>query len=202
MKSGFIAGAPRRSCPRGRARPDVLPGAAAASGQPAWRARRTIIALVIVIATASSRAPYPASRPAESAGPPPDQPRWRVPDPCRRGSAQPPQDAPAVIRIGKSTAQPVQRLDHPHRRAAGPEQLAWRRRPEGDDLLPELDGAQARVRMHDDPPGHGVTEAEIVGGRHAIDQHPGLIAPRHGLDHAAIIRDRHLAGQPVRRGRS
>ena len=54
--------------------------------------------------------------------------------------------------------------------------------------------------MHDDPTRHGVAQAKIVGSRHAIDEHPGLIAPRHGLDHTAIIRNGHLAGQLVASG--
>jgi len=36
--------------------------------------------------------------------------------------------------------------------------------------------------MYDDPAGHGITQAEIVGGCHSVDEHPRLIAPRHGLN--------------------
>ena len=128
--------------------------------------------------------------------------RWRDPDPCRRGSSAGAAGCAAVIRVGQRVAQPVQRLDNPHRRPVSPEQLAWRRRPERDDLLAELDRAQAGVGVHDDPARHGIAEAEIVGGCHAIDQHPGLIAPRHGLNHPAIIRDGHLPVRRLRCGRS
>ena len=51
--------------------------------------------------------------------------------------------------------------------------------------------------MHDDLAGHGVAEAEIVGGRHPINQHRRLIASRHGLDHPAVIRDGQPGRQPV-----
>ena len=51
--------------------------------------------------------------------------------------------------------------------------------------------------MHHDLAWHSVAKAKIVRGRHAIHQHPGLIAPRYGLDHTAIIRDRHLPGELV-----
>jgi len=39
--------------------------------------------------------------------------------------------------------------------------------------------------------GRGIAEAEIVGNRHATDQHSGLTAARHGLDHTALVRDGH-----------
>ena len=51
--------------------------------------------------------------------------------------------------------------------------------------------------MHHNLSWHSVAKAKVVGGCHAIDQHPGLIAPRDGLDHATIIRDRHLPSELV-----
>ena len=111
--------------------------------------------------------------------------------------AQAPQDATTIVRIRQCVAQPVERLHNPHGRPPRPEQLARRCRSEGYGLLAELDRAQTRACMHDDPAGHGVAEAEIVGGRHPIDQHRRLIASRHGLDHPAVIRDGQLGRQPV-----
>ena len=75
---------------------------------------------------------------------------------------------------------------------SGPEQLARGGRPEGDGLFAECDRAQARVCMHDDPTGHRITEAEIIGRGHAIHQHAGLVSPRDSLDHAPIVRNRHV----------
>jgi hypothetical protein len=54
--------------------------------------------------------------------------------------------------------------------------------------------------MNDDLTGHGIRRSKIVGRRHAIDEHPGLIAPRHGLDHMAVIGDGHLPGELIETG--
>lgn len=111
--------------------------------------------------------------------------------------AQPAHDTTSVNRVGQLVMQPVQRLDDPHRRTVRPEQLARGGRSEGYGLFAECDRAQARVCMHDDLTGHRITETEIIGRGHAIHQHAGLVSPRDSLDHAPVVRNRHVAREPV-----
>jgi hypothetical protein len=86
------------------------------------------------------------------------------------------------VGVAERIAQPVQRLDDAHRRPPGPVELARSGRLERDHIA-ELDRAQPRVGMDHDLRRHGIGEAEVVGGSHAVDQHPDLVAARDRVDH-------------------
>ncbi|AJP73729.1 hypothetical protein TS85_20885 [Sphingomonas hengshuiensis] len=59
---------------------------------------------------------------------------------------------------------------------------------------------EARVGMHDDVRGHRVGKAEVIGGRDAVDEHAGLVAPRQRVDDGAGVWIGGLTGQAVSPG--
>jgi len=51
--------------------------------------------------------------------------------------------------------------------------------------------------MHDDVCRHRIGKAEVIGGRDAVDEHAGLVAPRQRVDDGSGIGIGRLAGQAV-----
>lgn len=92
-----------------------------------------------------------------------------------------------VVNTGHRIAQPIKGLHYPHGWATGPVQLAGGSLLERDSEIAECDCFCPRVRMNDCLRWHGIREAEIVGGGHAIDQHPDLVAARNGIDNGFRI---------------
>jgi len=81
--------------------------------------------------------------------------------------------------------------------SANPIELAGGSLPERNHEIAKLEGFEARVGMHDDVRGHRIGKAEVIGGRDAVDEHAGLVAPRQRVDHGAGIGIGQFAGQAV-----
>jgi hypothetical protein len=96
-------------------------------------------------------------------------------------------DAVAVRR--QHVFEPPQRLHNPHRRPAGPEQLAGSGVLERDCQAVDTDGPPASVRVDHDARRNGGRQAEVVRRGQSIDQHAELIAAPERLDDAAIVGD-------------
>lgn len=87
-----------------------------------------------------------------------------------------------VVITGHRVAQPVKGLHDPHGWATGPVQLAGGSLLEGDREIAELDRLCPRIRMDDCLRWYRIRETQVVGGGHAIDKHPNLVAARNGID--------------------
>lgn len=92
-----------------------------------------------------------------------------------------------VVITAHRIAQPVEGLHDPHGRATCPVQLAGGSLFEGDGEVAELDRFCPRVRMDDCLRWYRIREAQIVGGGHAIDKHPDLIAARNSINNGFRI---------------
>ena len=110
-------------------------------------------------------------------------------------------DLVALPFTNQEIAEPMKCLDDAHRRSPRPEQLAGRGRTEGDRHVAELDRATTRIGVHYDFGRNRVGQPQIVRRGHAINQHPGLVASRDGVDRvvAAVVRDRDRPERPERR---
>ena len=75
-------------------------------------------------------------------------------------------------------------------------QAARRRHLELDHEVVESDGATSGVGADGDARRYGVGESEVVGRRHAVNEHSQPVAPRQRVQHNAIVRS---DGRLVRR---
>jgi len=92
---------------------------------------------------------------------------------------------------------PVQRLDDAHGGPVGPIEAAGRSELEVDLLAAELDRLQPCIDQDLDACRDGGREAEIVGGRHAIDERTRLVATSNSSDDSTIVGYGGAAGQLV-----
>lgn len=106
-------------------------------------------------------------------------------------------DLIALAFTNQEIAEPVKRLDDPHCRSPGPEQLAGRGRTKNDRHVSKLDRAATRVGVHHDFGRDGVRQTQIVRRRHAVDKHPRLVASSDGVDDRARIRRVGFLGELV-----
>jgi hypothetical protein len=99
-----------------------------------------------------------------------------------------------TIRV-EHVLQPVERLDDPHGGPACPIQSTWRGSLKTDLLTTKCDRAQPRIRQDRDPRGDGRGQAQIIGGREAVDDDARLISPRDRVDDRGMARHGRLLGQ-------
>ena len=106
-------------------------------------------------------------------------------------------NALAFAVLGQHILHPVQRLDDAHGGPVGPIEAAGRSEFEVDLLATELDRLQPCVDQDLDARRDGGREAEIVGGRHAINERTRLVTTRNGSDDSTIVGHGGAAGQLV-----
>ena len=66
--------------------------------------------------------------------------------------------------------------------------------------LVELNCSAAGIGMDGDASRYRISQAEVIGGSHAIYQHAQVIPARNGLSYSAIVRGSRTLGQVVERG--
>ena len=70
-------------------------------------------------------------------------------------------------------------------------------RAERDRPRADVDRTPTNVRMYHNPARHGIAQTQIVGGRHPVDQHPGLIPPRDRVDDTPVVWPRGLPREGI-----
>ena len=80
------------------------------------------------------------------------------------------------IAVGwKHVVQPVKGLNDAHRRPSRPIEPARSSQFEVDDEFVEVNRAEPGICMDRDFGGHGVSESQLIGGRHPVGKKPGLL---------------------------
>ena len=74
--------------------------------------------------------------------------------------------------------EPVKGLNDAHRRPSRPIESVRSGQFEVDDESVKLNRAEPRICVDRDFGGHGVSEAQLIGGRHPVGKKPGLLSAR------------------------
>jgi len=98
---------------------------------------------------------------------------------------------------GEHVVEPVKGLNNAHRRPSCPIEPARSGQLEVDDEFVKMNRAEPRICVNRDFGWHGVSESQLIGGRHPIGKKPGLLSPRDRINDRGVIGRARFPGQRV-----